>query len=75
MQITPIPKLSNDLAQIRLTYDRINRGVKLELIHWKKGEEKLIPLILKGIAEKVDTDEFRNAVLIKEFERQIQRLH
>ena len=63
IKLNYVPKLSNNLCQIKITYDRDLKGFKVELVSFRVGEEQLLSELIGEIAQIMGTNEFKNHVL------------
>lgn len=75
VNLKKVPKLSNNLAQIRITYDRDQKGVKFEFVGFKPGEEVMVLHILEAMAEIYKSPQFHTEILMNQFKNSVKPLH
>lgn len=73
IKLNHIPKLSDDLSQIRVTYDRKNIGIRVELVKFRAGDEKLLLAIMDEVKAMFGNEQFVNMMVTKMFQDALKK--
>lgn len=68
-----VPQLSDDLGEIKITYDREKKGVKLQVIAFRLGEERLVIEIMQKMARLMQDESFTAKWVTLAFKDQIEK--